>query len=266
MLARACKTQPLQEKGRQMMKMTIRKELRILKAYVGISSVMIGVLIFSAAKTSHKVKFEEIDAERINIVENGKLRLAISNNERSPGPIIGGHYMKTREGKRGAGFIFFNDEGDECGGMTWEGKKENGKISASSNLMFDQYDQDQTVGISYRQSGGDRSSGLHVWERSLTPMAPFAKKVEEIEQQPDGPEKTEAMKKLREEAIATGMGGVPRVFVGRGAKNEATVTLSDTKGKPRIVMSVDGSDVASLQFLDDQGKTIYSLPAKSINP
>jgi hypothetical protein len=248
------------------MKMTIRKELRLLKAYVGISSVLFGVLIFLAAEPNHKVKFEEIDAERINIVENGRLRLAISNNERSPGPIIGGHYMKTREGKRGAGFIFFNDEGDECGGMTWEGKKENGKIVADSSFMFDQYDQDQTVGISYRQSGDDRSSGLRVWERSLTPMAPFARKVEDVELMPEGPAKTDAMKKLREEAIAAGAGGVPRVFVGRGPKNEATVTLSDTKGKPRIVMSVDGSDVASLQFLDDNGKTVYTLPAKPTAP
>jgi hypothetical protein len=248
------------------MKSQLRRELRFLKAYAVISSLLFAVLIFCAAESSHKTKFDEIDVERINIVENGKLRLAISNNQRSPGPIIGGHYMKTREGKRGAGFIFFNDEGDECGGMTWEGKKENGKINADSSLMFDQYDQDQTVGIQYRQSGDDRSSGLRVWERSLTPIAPFALKVSEIEEMPDGPDKTAAMKKLREDAAAQGMGGIPRVFVGRGPKNEATVTLSDTKGKPRILMSVDGSDVASLQFLDENGKTVYTVPAKTTNP
>jgi hypothetical protein len=224
------------------------------------------VLIFCAAESNQKTKFEEIDAERINIVENGKLRLVISNNQRSPGPTIGGHYLKTREGKRGAGFIFFNDEGDECGGMTWKGKKENGKIRADSSLLFDQYDQDQTVGIKYAQSGDERSSGLQVWERSLTPIAPFALKVGQIEEMPDGPEKTAAMKKLREEGAAQGMAGINRVFVGRGPKNEATVTLSDTKGKPRIIMSVDGSDVASLQFLDDKGKTVYTLPTKAANP
>jgi hypothetical protein len=244
------------------MKVSIRKELRFLKAYVAVSSLLFAILIFLAAKPNRNAKFDEIDAERINIVENGKLRLVISNNERSPGPILGGHYMKTREGKRGAGFIFFNDEGDECGGMTWKGKKANDKVEADSALMFDQYDQDQTVGISYSQEGGDRTSGLHVWERSLTPIGPFARKVEDIEQMPDGPEKMEAMKKLREEAGSSGMGGVPRIFVGRGAKNEATVTLSDTKGKPRIVMSVDGADVASLKFLDDSGKPVYTFPEK----
>jgi hypothetical protein len=53
------------------------------------------------------------------------------------------------------------------------------------------------------------------------------------------------------------------VFVGRGTKNEAVVSLSDTKGKPRILLSVDGANVASLQFLDENGKVIYQLPADS---
>jgi hypothetical protein len=169
--------------------------------------------------------------------------------------------MKSREGKRGAGFIFFNDEGDESGGMTWHAKNKDGHIDADAGLMFDQYDQDQTVGITYSQSDDKRSSGLRVWERPLTPIGALADKIGELELQPDGPEKTAAMKKVREEAVASGVLGVPRVFVGRSVKNEAVVSLSDTKGKPRIVMSVDGSDVPSLQFLDSDGKTVYTVPA-----
>jgi hypothetical protein len=246
--------------------MTIRRELRILKAYAVLSSLLFMILIFLAAKPNQKTKFEEIDAERINIVENGKLRLTISNNQRSPAPVLHGHALSTRAGKRGAGLIFFNDEGDECGGLCWRGKTEDGHVSASADMMFDQYDQDQTVGISYAQTNGDRASGLHVWERPLASMAPLAEKVEAVEKLPEGPEKTEAMKTLRQEAAASGLAGIPRVFVGRGAKNESTVILSDTKGKPRIVMSVDGSDVASLQFLDDKGKPVYTLPASPQNP
>ena len=239
----------------------VKRELRILKAYAAVSSILLAVLIFSAAKTSRKVKFDEIDVERINIVENGKLRLTISNNDRSPGNIMHGKYMKSREGKRGAGFIFFNDEGDESGGMTWHAKNKDGHIDADAGLMFDQYDQDQTVGITYSQSDEKRSSGLRVWERPLTPIGDLADKIGELELQPEGPEKTAAMKKVREEAVASGVLGVPRVFVGRSVKNEAVVSLSDTKGKPRIVMSVDGSDVPSLQFLDSDGKTVYTVPA-----
>lgn len=243
----------------------IYRELRLLKAWAVVSSVLLGAFMLIAAKTqSGKVKFDEIDTQRINILgADGKLRLTISNNEKSPGPIIGGQPMKSRDGKRGAGLIFFNDNGDECGGMTWHGQKKDGTVSANAGLMFDQYDSDQTVGIQYSQHGDDRSSGLHVWERSLKPMAEFAQQVNAAELMKDGPEKTEALKKVRERAVADGLAGVQRVFVGRTPQNDAVVYLMDTKGKPRIKMSVDGANAASLQFLDENGKTVFSLPESS---
>jgi hypothetical protein len=245
------------------MESRVIRELRILRAYVLVSLLMFGALFFVAFRASpQKAKFEEIDVERINVVEkDGRLRLTISNNDRSPGPVIGGLYMKSREGKRGAGLIFFNDKGDECGGMTWSGKSQNGGIRADAGLMFDQFDQDQTVGITYSQADGDRSSGLRVWERSLTPLAEFARMLNEAELMKDGPEKTEAIRKVREKAAAGGLAGAQRVFVGRTTKNEAAVILADSNGKPRIVMSVEGSKAGTLQFLDENGKTVSSLPA-----
>jgi hypothetical protein len=249
-------------KGGTRMDAKSRTELKVLKAYAVVSLALFAMLFFAAAKgQTQRPRFEEIDVERINIIEkDGRLRLTISNNERSPGPVIGGLYMKSREGKRGAGLIFFNDKGDECGGMTWGSSEEKGAIRANAGLMFDQYNQDQTVGMTYNQSDGKRSAGLHVWERSLTPLADFARRVNEIELMKEGPERTEAMKKLREAAAAQGLGGAQRVFVGRTEKNEAVVSLADAKGKPRILLSVDAADAARLQFLDADGKVLFSLP------
>jgi hypothetical protein len=240
----------------------IQKELRLLKGWAVLSTVLFGAFILVAADSQGgKAKFDEIDTQRINILgADGKLRLTISNNEKSPGPIIGGQVMKARDGKRGAGLIFFNDNGDECGGMTWHGEKKDGVVSANSGLMFDQYDSDQTVGIQYSQRGENRSSGLHVWERSLTPMAEFAQQVNAVELMKDGPEKAAALKKVQEKAVADGLAGVQRVFVGRTPQNDAVVLLMDTKGKPRIRMAVDGANAASIQFLDENGKTVFSLP------
>ncbi len=76
----------------------------------------------------------------------------------------------------------------------------------------------------------------------------------------EGPERTEAMKKLREAAAAQGLGGAQRVFVGRTEKNEAMVSLADAEGKPRILISVDAADGATLRFLDGDGKVVFSLP------
>jgi hypothetical protein len=238
------------------------RELRVLKTYAVISLGLFAALFFLGMKPREApTKFAEIDVERINIVEkDGRLRLAISNRDRSPGPVIGGLSMKSREGTR-PGMIFFNDKGDECGGMTWESQEKDGAISANAGLMFDQYNQDQTVGLTYSQRNDVRSSGLRVWERPLTPLADFAKQLNEVESMKDGPEKEAAAKKLRQQALESGLSGVSRVFVGRGTKNEAVVSLADTKGKPRILLSVDGADVPSLQFLDEKGNVVFKLPA-----
>ncbi len=241
-----------------------QRDIRILKTYALISSLLFVALFFMGIKQGpQRSKFEEIEVERINIVEkDGKIRLAISNRDRSPGPVIGGLYMKTREGQR-PGMIFFNDKGDECGGLTWGSREQDGNISANAGLMFDQYNQDQTVGITYSQTNAERSSGLRVWERPLTPLADFARQLSEVESMKDGSEKTVALKKLREQAVESGIAGVARVFVGRGTKNEAVVSLADTKGKPRILISVDGSNVPSLQFLDENGRVVHKLPSDS---
>lgn len=239
-----------------------RLELKLLKIYALVSLVLFGGLFLAAAKgPASKPRFDEIDVERINIIEkDGRLRLTISNNERSPGPVIGGLSMKSREGKRGAGFIFFNDKGDECGGMTWESSEEKGEVRADAGLMFDQYDQDQTVGITYSQRNEERSAGLRVWERSLTPLAGFARRLNEIELMDEGPNRTEAMKKLREAAAAQDLGGAQRVFVGRTENDEAVVSLADAKGRPRVLMSVGAAAAATLKFLDEDGRVTYSLP------
>jgi hypothetical protein len=75
----------------------------------------------------------------------------------------------------------------------------------------------------------------------------------------DGPEKTAAMQKLREMAG----GAAERVMVGRDREQAAVVRLSDTKGKPRIKLSVDLAGSPKLEFLDEAGKVTYSLPQKT---
>jgi hypothetical protein len=107
----------------------VQKELRLLKGYALFSTVLFTQLIFLAAKNpSKKVKFEELDAERINIVEgDGKVRLPLTNHKRMPGGRMAGVELTNRDGNRPtgagtaptAGLLFFNDDGDECGGLIY---------------------------------------------------------------------------------------------------------------------------------------------------
>ncbi len=151
----------------------IQRQLRILQGYAIVSALGFAIVLLAALKPAEqKAKFSEIEVGRINIVEpDGKLRLTISNNAQSPGLEIGGKYYSAREGTRGAGFTFYNDEGDEDGGLAYHGKTEDGKTTAGGLFAFDQYGQDQIVGITYHQSQTRRVAGLQVWDRPEIPLS-----------------------------------------------------------------------------------------------
>lgn len=51
-----------------------------------------------------------------------------------------------------------------------------------------------------------------------------------------------------------------RLFLGKRRDNSTVLIMSDIKGKPRIRMQVAPDGAAKLEFLDEQGKVISSLP------
>ena len=73
--------------------------------------------------------------------------------------------------------LFFNDEGDEVGGLTYTGREANGTRRADAGLMFGQLKQDQTIGISYSEGNGRRTAGLTVWDRSDTRLGDLIEKL-----------------------------------------------------------------------------------------
>jgi hypothetical protein len=235
----------------------LHRDVTFLKAYSILITVLLGVIAFSTiGEANQKTKFDEIDVERINIVEkDGKLKMVISNAERQHPGIIDGKMLSR---KRPAGMLFFNEKGDEVGGLSFSGDLRDGKGNASALLAFDRFRQDQTVAIQYGENNGQYYAGLRVWDRPETSLGPVIDKLAEIEKMKDGPEKTAAMQKLRELAG----GAAERVMVGRGREQAAVVRLSDTKGKPRIKLSVDLAGSPKLEFLDEAGKVTYSLPQK----
>ena len=146
------------------------RDVRYLKIYSLGLTLVLAVLLLAAFQQDHKTKFEQIEAERINIVEpNGKIDLAISNKKLFPPPVLNGKEM-VRSVDVGPGMIFFNGNGDEQGGLIWNGKAKDGKYEAGAGLLFDQYNQDQTVGLSYDDENGQRSAGLTVWDHPDYPI------------------------------------------------------------------------------------------------
>jgi len=235
------------------------KEVRFLKIYAAVITLMFGFLALSVFRqAAQKTKFAEIDVERINVVEkDGRLKMVISNSERQHPGVVEGKII-PRQGAREPGIIFFNERGDECGGLAFAGDLKDGQANASALLAFDRFRQDQTVGIQYGERNGQYSAGLRVWDRPETSLVPVIEKVEAIRKMSDGPEKTAALEELRKTS-----GAAERVMVGRDHDKAAVIKLSDAKGNPRIKMSVDKEGTPMLIFLDETGKVTFSLPQES---
>ena len=241
----------------------IQRRVRFLEAYALVSTLVFGVLALSAF-TQTKQKFDELSVERVNVVEkNGQLVAVIANSDRMPDPIVGGKSFKT---ERPPGMIFYNGIGDECGGLvfgaaTGENARAGDKFGAYGGFTLDQYKQSQAIGLIYNDHSGSREVGLKVWDRPETSQSEFIERGDAIRKMPEGPEKQAARKNLSEANFSS-----TRIFVGKSKEREAKVTLYDAKGNARINMIVDAAGVPRLDFLDENGKVIYSLPGKTGTP
>jgi hypothetical protein len=237
----------------------ITKRLRILETYAVVSLLVIGVMAFSAF-IKPKERLDELTVERLNVVEkNGQLIAVIANRARMPDPITNGKAFKT---ERPPGMIFYNGEGDECGGLVFGAvsgsrARAGDKYGAYGGFTFDQYQQSQAIGLIYNDHSGTREVGLKVWDRPETPQSDFFQRNEAISRMADGPDKEAARKQLREDGLSP-----TRIFVGKSKERDAKVTLYDAKGNARINMIVDAAGVPRLDFLDESGKVTYSLPGK----
>lgn len=237
---------------------SLRRELRFLRAYALTSSLILVVLCTAAFRQTTTIqKFDEITVGRMNVVDaDGKLRLVISNKDRQhPGMMDGKMIDRPRPV---AGLLFFNEEGDEVGGLTFTGREVNGERRANAGIMFDQFKQDQTIGITYSEGGGRRSAGLLVWDRPDTKLSELVEKLNAARKIEDPAEQKKAIA-----AISAAAPPAPRrLFVGKTPDKAAMISLSDGAGKPRLNLTVDAAGNPRIEFLDEQGKVVARLPAQ----
>jgi hypothetical protein len=236
------------------METKLEKEVRFLKTYAVVATLFCAIFLFSAfVMQGKKQKFEEIDVERVNIVEkDGRLRMVISNEQRQhPGSVDG--KIIPREGNRPAGMLFFNERGDEVGGLIFTGDA--GKDRFGS-LTFDKFRGDQTIALQHLEnSEGNYFAGLAFNDENITTPDRTAK-VDAIKKLPDEAARNAAYKEMQ----AKGEFLVRRLSLGRGRNKSAFISLSDSKGRERIQISVTADGKPGINFLDETGKITYKLP------
>ena len=236
------------------MRMTLRRQVRVLQLYAAVTVVIAAFLSITAFTQQNTQRIDELTVQRLNVVDaNGTLRLVLSNKDRMhPGVMDGVTINRPRPV---AGMLFFNDEGDEVGGLTYTGSDDNGR-RANAGIMFDQLKQDQTIGISYSENNGQRSAGLQVWDRSEQPLSDLIRALNDANALPEGPQRDAAIKAARAKAPA----GPRRLFVGKNTDKSAAVSLADGQGRPRLVLKVEADGAAAIEFLDADGKIVQRVP------
>src|SRR5687767_3239503 len=238
------------------MRTNLRRELWFLRAYAIASGLVLALFTTSAFRQSTQT-FGEIDVARINVKDaDGTLRMVISNKDRMHPGVLDG---KTIDRPRPvAGMLFFNDEGDEVGGLTYTGQERDGQRRATSGIAFDQFKQDQIIALTYSETNGQRTAGLQLWDRPETRLSELIDKLNAANKLTDPAAREAAIKKARAEAPPSPR----RVFVGKNADRSAAVSLADANGKPRLTMRVDAAGEASIEFLDENGKVVQRIPAR----
>lgn len=225
------------------------REIRLWRAYCLVLTAAVAVLVAAGFRGITTAKFDELNVERINVVEpDGKVKLVITNAARQPAPKAAGETV-TRDAKT-PGMLFYNQEGDEVGGLVFSGEKRGGKVNASASLTFDQYQQDQTLQLLYNDENDWRMVGMRIKDRPDIPISEHGRRLAAAAKLPEGPQRDQALAPLL---------APDRVFIGKSGPN-AALWLFDTSGKPRLKLGVGKDGEPRVQFLDAAGKVTYKLP------
>jgi hypothetical protein len=197
-------------------------------------------------------RYEEITVRRLRVVDaSGATRLLLTGKP-IPEATIGGRQVPRITAPRdNAGLIFYNDRGDEQGGITYSGRA--GEQGAA--LTFDAWQQDQALEIQHADSPTGSDSYIAGNERPRTSeideMLAFQRASAAIH--------TDAERlALRRRFRTEGHFGYQRWRVG----NEAGVSelkLDDAKGHARLRLSVSAGGDARVEFLDATGHVVKSV-------
>jgi hypothetical protein len=245
---------------------TLLRQLRFLQASVAVLFVVTVALCINLRYPFIAQRMKVVDAEKINIREkDGTLKVVLSNS--AGFTAMGGERAKQPGGVQFSGLLFYNQEGDEEGGLVYSGKAIPGGQDADVTLTFDQYRHDQNV---YLHHGEHKDAQARSIDDGLTVISrPDWKGVKEefaiyAQMEKLSGEQRDALqlKSLQEGKIST-----RRLFVGdrRGVKNgagydDAGVFIKNRWGRDAIKLYVDYDNKPHLEVYDQLGKSIvYDL-------
>jgi hypothetical protein len=245
---------------------TLLRQLRFLQATVAVLFVITIALCINLRYPLIAQRIGVLEAEKINIREkDGTLKAVLSNS--AGFTAMGGERAKQRGGVPFSGLLFYNQQGEEEGGLVYSGKAIPGGQDADVTLTFDQYRQDQNIYLHHKEHKDAHARSI---DDGLTIISrPDRAEVKEeygiyAELEKLSGEQRDALqlKSLQEGKIST-----RRLFIGdrRGVKDgvaydDAGVFIKNRWGRDAMKLYVDYDNKPHLEVYDQLGQSIvYDL-------
>lgn len=232
--------------------MRLRRQMNYFRLYAIITSALIlAITAYGFRKPAQDDIIKSLRAEKIDIVEpDGTVKLSLFNKGHLPPAIINGKKL-SRQGGDESGLMFYNTEGEECGGLIYSGKGRDGKGQNELSITFDKYKQDQVVQLSYIQrENGNHTKGLTVFER---PEFSVDKTMTTLDSIREHVNDVAAQRKIMDKLSAEGYFGYTRMFAGQQGQRTG-VFVRDDKGKIRLEMIVNEKNEPEILFYDEKGQ------------
>ncbi|HUY42125.1 MAG TPA: hypothetical protein VMV82_11290 [Candidatus Dormibacteraeota bacterium] len=213
------------------------------------------VLLGAVHEASRNATLDTLTVHRINVLDReGKLALVITNHDDFPLPVVNGHTFRRGGGNDTNGILFYNQRGDEQGGLTWTGLRHpDGTFESSNEISFDTVNTDQLLHLQDGNENGRTEAELIGWNQPDYNSPAFMTLLDDIQHMTPA--------QLHAFAIAhPELRSKTRFLFGYDATNTSQVMLADGQGRPRIKMFVTADGDAHLEFLDATGKIVAEYP------
>lgn len=185
--------------------------------------------------------------------------MAIFDASKKPGWFLEGKEFPGRPTGDDSGILFYNAEGDECGGLMFGSRQmPDGTPFQALLLTFDAFRQDQVLALRAADHDGVRDVTIDMLSRPRHSLVKDVQMLEAVDAMPEGVERDAARERANEDLAAAGH--AHRLRIGMSQDGSVAIQLNDSKGQSRIRISVDEKDNPRIEFLDGDGHVVYSLP------
>jgi hypothetical protein len=206
----------------------------------------------SAHAAARVERFDEIVVKRVRVIDaSGQTRLLLTGKP-IPEPKIDGRTIPHIGGPReSAGLTFYNDQGDEQGGLSYSGT--GGEQMES--LSFDAWHQDQALEI---QHGDNSTASDSFIAGNELPKISMNETVPQFMREYKAARTDEERQAVRMRWRSEGKFGRQRWMIGN-REGASDVRLNDAAGHVRLLLRVEANGRARIDFLDEKGTVTKSV-------